>query len=90
MNRWTHRNRVTYAALGEQLFEIPVEQSVAQVPTNGDQDDLGREPEPGECRLGRLGGRVHTEMSHPDSLVHYRHAPFSSAKGEVALNATVP
>jgi hypothetical protein len=29
-------------------------------------------------------------MSHPDSLVHYRHAPFPSAKGEVALNATVP
>ena len=26
----------------------------------------------------------------PNSLVHYRHAPFPSAKGEVALNATVP
>jgi len=44
------------AAFSEQFFQIPVGQSVTQVPTNGDQDDLWREPESCECLLGRLDG----------------------------------
>jgi hypothetical protein len=36
------------APLGEEHFEIPVGQSVAQVPTDGDHDDLRWEPEPSE------------------------------------------
>jgi hypothetical protein len=36
------------ASLGEEFFQIPVGQSLTQVPTDGDQNDLGREPEPYE------------------------------------------
>src|SRR5664280_251937 len=36
------------AAFSEELLEIPVRQPVPQVPAHGDQDDLRREPEPGE------------------------------------------
>jgi hypothetical protein len=36
------------AAFSEELLEIPVGQPVPQVPAHGDQDDLRREPEPGE------------------------------------------
>jgi hypothetical protein len=36
------------AALDEELLEITVGQSVAQVPAHGDQNDLWREPESSE------------------------------------------
>ena len=36
------------ASLSEQLLEIPVGQSVAQLPAHSDQDDFWREPEPCE------------------------------------------
>lgn len=36
------------APFGEQFLQVPVGQSVAQVPAHGDQDDFWREPEPGE------------------------------------------
>ena len=36
------------ATLGEEFLKILIRQSIAQVPTNGDQDDLWREPESGE------------------------------------------
>lgn len=38
------------ATLGEQLFEIPVGQPVAQVSAHPQQDHLGREPESSEAR----------------------------------------
>jgi hypothetical protein len=34
--------------LGEEFLQIPVGQSVAQVPTHCDQNGLGRKPESGE------------------------------------------
>ena len=36
------------ASLSQELLQIPVGQSVTQVPAHGDQNDLVREPEPGE------------------------------------------
>jgi hypothetical protein len=36
------------ASLSEELLEIPVGKSVAKVPARCDQNDLRREPEPGE------------------------------------------
>jgi len=36
------------ASLSQELLEIPIGQSVTQIPAHCDQDDLRREPEPGE------------------------------------------
>jgi len=36
------------AALGEELFDVPVGQAEAQVPADRQGDDLGREAVPGE------------------------------------------
>ena len=36
------------APFGEEFLKIPIGQSVTQVPTDGDQDDLRRQPEPNE------------------------------------------
>ena len=36
------------ASLSEQFLKVPLGQPVAQVPADGYQNDLGREPEPGE------------------------------------------
>jgi hypothetical protein len=36
------------AALGKRLLEVPIRQAVAEVPTHGELDDLGREPKPRE------------------------------------------
>src|SRR5665213_3234224 len=59
-------------AFSEQLLQIPVGQSVTQVPAHGDQDDLGREPEPCESRNGGLDGSDETATLHPNCLVHSR------------------
>jgi hypothetical protein len=37
-------------ALIEELFDVAVGEPVPQIPTQGEDDDLGREPEPGERR----------------------------------------
>jgi len=65
------------ATFGEQFFQIPVGQSVAQVSAHGDQDDLGWEPESSEFGNWRLGGSDETPTIHPDSLVQSwpRHEP---------------
>src|SRR5664280_1948350 len=65
------------ATFGEQFFQIPVGQSVAQVPAHGDQDDLGWEPESSEFGNWRLDGSDETPTLHPDSLVESwpRHEP---------------
>jgi hypothetical protein len=36
------------AALSQQFFDIPVRQSIPQVPADRDRDHLGREPEASE------------------------------------------
>jgi hypothetical protein len=36
------------AAFSEDLLQIPVGESVAQIPAHGDQEDLRREPEASE------------------------------------------
>jgi hypothetical protein len=36
------------APFGQGLLKIPIGQAVTQVPTDGDQDDFGREPESSE------------------------------------------
>jgi hypothetical protein len=36
------------AALGEELFDVPVREAEAQVPADRQGDDLGREAVPGE------------------------------------------
>ena len=79
------------AALGEQLLQIPVLQSVAQVPAHSDQDGLRCQPEPSERATGLLNQRMRTTTLHPGSLGrpevrHGRH--HSLARG--ALNATAP
>ena len=56
-------------SLGEELLEIPVGQSVAQVPPPGEKDDVGREPEPGERQGGLLDVRRGTATLHADSHV---------------------
>ena len=65
--------------LGEESLEIPVGESVAQVPTHSDHNDLGRKPESGGRRPGRLDGWDETGMHHLDSLVHQW--PGSEARG---------
>jgi hypothetical protein len=79
------------AALSEELLQITVRQSVAQVPAHGDQDDLWREPESGERRHGRLDGSDETEMLHSDSLVHrcLGHEPLGSRRGRAQCNSAV-
>jgi hypothetical protein len=39
-----------HTAFGQQLFDVPVGQTVAQVPAHRHGDDFGREPETGEGR----------------------------------------
>jgi hypothetical protein len=60
------------AAFGERLLQIPVGQSVAQAPANGDQDDLWRESEPGERRPERLNGSNEVSALYSDSLACQR------------------
>jgi hypothetical protein len=43
------------AALGQQLFDIPVGEPVAQIPADRDRDHLRREPEPGKRRPADAG-----------------------------------
>jgi hypothetical protein len=42
------------APLSQELLEVAVGQSVAQVPADGEKDDLRREPKAGKCRAGLL------------------------------------
>jgi hypothetical protein len=42
-----------HAALDQQLLNVPIGQVEPQVPAHGDDDDLWREPKPGERRLRR-------------------------------------
>ena len=44
------------AAFGEEFLDVSVGQAEAQVPADGQGDDLGREAVPGECRGGRGSG----------------------------------
>ena len=36
-------------ALAEKLLDVAIRQPVTQIPAHGEDDDLRREPEPGEC-----------------------------------------
>jgi len=55
-------------ALGEELFQVPVGQSVAQVPADRQQDHVRRKPEPGE-RQRCLNGRPRAAVAlHPVTL----------------------
>ena len=36
-------------ALAEKLLDVAIRQPVTQMPAHGEDDDLRREPEPGEC-----------------------------------------
>jgi hypothetical protein len=51
------------AALGEEFFNIAVRESVAEVPADGQQDQVRREPETSE--RGRLEAAT---TNHPDTL----------------------
>jgi hypothetical protein len=55
-------------ALGEQLLDIAVGQPEAQVPADSDNDDIGREPEPGEGRARRDRRSRAVSDSHDRSL----------------------
>ena len=43
--------------LTDQLFNIPIGQPVPQIPTEREDDDRVREPEPGDAELGSGGNR---------------------------------
>jgi hypothetical protein len=55
-------------ALGEELFHVPVGEAEPQVPPDGQGDDLGREPVPGEGRARRRVGTVVWVRSHDRSV----------------------
>jgi hypothetical protein len=42
-----------HAALEQQLLHVPIREVEAWIPAHCDDDDLGREPEPGERRFRR-------------------------------------
>jgi hypothetical protein len=78
------------ATLGEQFLEVPIGQSVTQVPAHSDQNGLRREPEPANTGLGgwmvRIGRRCFTPTaSSIDGLGMDQRCPI-----EDAVNATVP
>jgi hypothetical protein len=51
--------------LSQKFLEIPVRQSVPQVPPNGDEDRIRREPEAGECRSGLVNRAHEVTALHP-------------------------
>jgi hypothetical protein len=57
-----------YTPLSQEFLQIPLGQSVTQVPPDGDQDHLRREPEPGEGRFG-LNRARDPKAFHSDSIV---------------------
>jgi len=63
------------AALGEQLFQVPVGEAEAQVPAHRQEAHLERELEPGEGRTLNLEARTGTtraghRASFPDAALH--------------------
>jgi hypothetical protein len=72
-------------ALGQQLLDIAIRESVAQVSADRDRDHLRREPEAGERRpVGiRAGG---SRSTHPASVL----GPGSTAAAGAQANATDP
>ena len=71
------------ASLSEQFLKVPVGQPVAQVPADGYQNDLRREPEPGERRRGRLDGSDEVSALHSYTLAcqRPRHDPCCDRAG---------
>jgi hypothetical protein len=73
------------ATLGEQLFDVALRQPEAQVPTDSQDDHLGREPEAGEGRL-RDGSRARPG-SHASSVTSRRcRGQRNSAPGVASQN----
>ncbi len=68
------------AALGEDLLQVPVGQSVPQVPADRQQDDVRRETEPHERRRSLNGWPRAAIAFHPDTLTQLGRS----------VNATVP
>ena len=60
------------ASLSEQFLKVPLGQPVAQVPADGYQNDLGREPEPGERCPRWLDGLNEVSALHFYSLACQR------------------
>ena len=56
------------ALLGGQFLSIPSGQPVTQVPTVGEPDDLGRNPESRERQPGRLNGSNEVPLPHSCSI----------------------
>jgi hypothetical protein len=69
------------ATLGHQFLEVPIRQPEAQLPPDGQQDHLRREPEARESRGGHLDSTTATTKSHPAS---------GADQTRFAVNATVP
>ncbi|MEV6923740.1 hypothetical protein AB0M46_04390 [Dactylosporangium sp. NPDC051485] len=69
-----------HATLDQQLLNVPVGQVEAQIPAHGENDDLRREPEPGERRPLEAATDQGGSMT---SLL-------KSASILLTLNATVP
>src|ERR671910_3806731 len=61
-------------ALGEQFLDIAIGQAEAQVPADGEDDDIGWEPEAGEGGP-RSGSRARAVGSHTGSLAARTRAP---------------
>jgi len=53
------------ALFGAELFDVPVRESVAEVPANGRQDRVGREPEPSERRPHTAAAAKHLGTVRP-------------------------
>jgi len=51
-------------ALSEEFFDVAIGEPVPQVPADGEDDDLGREPEPDERRARNDGDRTGTTRPH--------------------------
>lgn len=75
------------AACGERFRQVPVGQSVAQVPAHGQQDDLRREPEPGERWLRRPDGSIDVSALRNCNVTCHR-ARARTCSGRAASRST--
>ncbi len=76
--------------LGEQLFHVAVGEPEPEVPTHREDDDLGREPEPGEYRIRDYGYRTRTTRDHPTTFTGSTPAPTQQSPARIHGRNSIP